>query len=78
MYLASAAATSLIDISVVGDLYTYPIDMELDEAAPQDAWERAAELIHEHYSAGTSRDRPTTRPWKDLDPLSGSRIGANL
>ncbi len=69
VYLASAAATSLIDISVVGDLYTYPIDMELDEAAPQDAWERAAELIHEHYSAGTSRDRPTTRPWKDLDPF---------
>lgn len=67
LYLPSEAATSLIDISIVGDLYTYPIDMELDADAPQDVWERAAELIHEHYSAGRPRDKPTTRIWKDLD-----------
>src|ERR1700730_12385686 len=33
----------------------------------QDVLERAAELIHEHYSAGTKRDKPSTRPWKYLD-----------
>lgn len=69
VYSASEGATSLIDISIVGELFTYPIDMELDEGAPQDAWERAAELIHEHYSAGRPRDRPTTQIWKDLDPF---------
>ena len=69
VYLASAAATSLVDISIVGQLFSFPIDMELDADAPQDVWERAAELIHEHYSAGTKRDKPTTRPWKNLDPF---------
>jgi hypothetical protein len=69
VYLASGAATSLMDISIVGDLYTYPIDMELDADAPQDVWERAAELIHEHFSAGRPRDEPTARMWKDLDPF---------
>ena len=69
VYSASDAATSLIDISIVGELFTFPIDMELDEDSPQDTWERAAELIHEHYSAGGPRDRPTTRSWKDLDPF---------
>jgi hypothetical protein len=67
VYLASGAATSLVDISIVGELFSFPIDMELDVDAPQDVWERAAELIHEHYSAGTKRDKPSTRPWKYLD-----------
>ncbi len=67
VYVASGAATSLVDISIVGELFSFPIDMELDSDAPQDVWERAAELIHEHYSAGTKRDTPSTRPWKNLD-----------
>ncbi|MGV0790207.1 RyR domain-containing protein [Mycolicibacterium sp. XJ1819] len=69
IYLAATAATSLIDVSIVGELFTFPIDMEFETDAPQDVWERAAELIHEHYSAGTARDKPSTKPWKDLDPF---------
>lgn len=69
VYSASRTATSLIDMSIVGALYTFPIDMELDAGAPQDVWERAAELIHEHYSADKPRDKPTTRYWKELDPF---------
>lgn len=68
VYAASAASTSL-DLSVVGRLYSFPIDMELDVDAPQDVWERAAELIHEQYSSGTERSTPATRPWKELDPF---------
>jgi hypothetical protein len=69
VYLASAASTSLVDISIVGHLYSCPINLELDPDAPQDVWERAAELIHEQYSSGTARDTPATRPWQDLDPF---------
>ena len=68
VYSASAASTSL-DLSIVGRLYSFPIDMELDADAPQDVWERAAELIHEHYSSGTQRNTPATRPWKELSPF---------
>lgn len=69
IYLASRAATALLDMSIVGHLFSFPINMELDPDAPQDVWERAAELIHEHYSSGTKRDKPSTRPWKELDPF---------
>ncbi|KRE25490.1 hypothetical protein ASG82_18185 [Mycobacterium sp. Soil538] len=69
VYLASATSTALADISIVGQLYSFPINMELDPDAPQDVWERAAELVHEHYSSGTARTTPATKPWKELDPL---------
>ena len=69
VYLASAVATSLVDFSIVGRLYGFPINMELEKGAPQDVWERAAELIHEHFSAGRDRTKRTARPWKDLDPF---------
>jgi hypothetical protein len=26
-------------------------------------------LVHEHYSSGTARSTPTTKPWKELDPF---------
>lgn len=68
VYSASAVSRSL-GFSIVGHLYSFPINMELDADAPQDVWERAAELIHEHYSAGTQRNTPATRPWKELDPF---------
>lgn len=68
VYSASSVSTSL-GLSVVGHLYSFPINMELDADAPQDVWERAAELIHEHYTSGTQRNTPTTRRWKDLDPF---------
>ncbi|MDA2891255.1 hypothetical protein PDG61_10055 [Mycolicibacterium sp. BiH015] len=66
VYAASAASASL-DLSIVGRLYNFPIDMEIDPDAPQDVWERAAELIHEQYSSGTNRDTPATKPWNELD-----------
>lgn len=69
VYLASATSTALADISIVGQLYSFPVNMELDPDAPQDVWERAAELIHEHYSSGTSRTTHATKPWKELDPF---------
>lgn len=69
VYLASATSMALADISIVGQLFSFPINMELDPDAPQDVWERAAELVHEHYSSGTARTTPATRPWKELDPL---------
>lgn len=68
VYSASAASTSLA-FTNVGHLYSFPINMDLDADAPQDVWERAAELIHEHYSSGTQRDTPATRPWSELDPF---------
>lgn len=69
IYQASAVAETLTNTSVIGHLYTYPITMELDHDAPQDVWERAAELIHEVYSKTTERDTPTTEAWKDLHPF---------
>ena len=69
IYQASSTAALLADFSIVGRLYPFPINMELDDDAPQDVWERAAELIHEHYSAGRDRSEWTARPWKCLDPF---------
>ena len=69
VYMASAVTRSLVNFSIVGRLYGFPINMELERDAPQDAWERAAELIHEHYSSGRDRTRRNARPWKDLDPF---------
>jgi hypothetical protein len=70
VYLASAVTKSFVDFSIFGHLYAFPVNMELDADAPQDVWERAAELIHEHYSSGTDRTSRATRPWKDLDPFT--------
>jgi hypothetical protein len=69
MYAASTSSTSLVGDSIVGHLFGFPINMELGEHAPQDVWERAAELIHEHYSSGKDRTRPPARPWSELDPF---------
>jgi hypothetical protein len=66
VYLASAASTSLVDFSIVGRLYNFPVSLELKSDAPQDVWERAAELIHEHYSVETDRANPACRPWAEL------------
>ncbi|WP_445168504.1 hypothetical protein ACTXG7_03690 [Mycolicibacterium sp. Dal123E01] len=69
VYAASATSKSLVDFSIVGHLYSFPIDMELTAGAPQDVWERAAELIHELYCSGTPRNTPATRPWQNLHPF---------
>jgi hypothetical protein len=66
VYLASNASTSLVDFSIVGRLYNFPISLEPDADAPQDVWERAAELIHELYSDQTDRTQSARHPWKEL------------
>jgi RyR domain len=66
VYLATTATTSLIDFSIVGRLYNFPVSLQLDTEAPQDVWERAAELIHELYCAETDRTLPARRPWPEL------------
>lgn len=67
VYPASVASMSLVDVSIVGHLYNFPIDMELDPDAPQDVWERAAELIHESWRAKADPDNPANVPFKELD-----------
>ncbi|MDT5092110.1 MAG: hypothetical protein QOH60_1473 [Mycobacterium sp.] len=66
VYAVSAVSSALADFSIVGHLYSFPVNMELERSAPQDVWERAAELVHEHFSAGRDRTKPSTRPWPQL------------
>ena len=70
VYVASAVSTALVDYSLVGHLYGFPINMELDEDAPQDVWERAAELIHGHYSRGRIELDPPRDPGRNLSRSS--------
>jgi hypothetical protein len=69
VYVASSVSTSLVDLAIVGQLYNFPINMELDKHAPQDVWERAAELIHENFSAKKDRTKRNAKPWAELDPF---------
>ena len=69
IYQASNSTAALPEATIVGKLYPFPINMDLDENAPQDAWERAAELIHERYSADSDRETWIARRWCDLDPF---------
>jgi hypothetical protein len=66
VYAVSAVSSALADFAIVGHLYSFPINMELEHSAPQDVWERAAELVHEHFSAGRDRTKPAARPWAEL------------
>ena len=72
VYKASPTAAAVADFSIIGRLYTFPINMDLDVDAPQDVWERAAKLIHEYYIRGITDDKertPATQHWEDLDPF---------
>ncbi|WP_141216470.1 hypothetical protein [Rhodococcus sp. 14-2483-1-1] len=69
IYQASSSTAALPESTIVGRLYPFPINMDLASSAPQDVWERAAELIHEHYSAETDRDTWSTEEWAHLDPF---------
>lgn len=60
-------ASGLERSPVMGKLHTYSITMKMLEGRAQDAWERAARLIHEHYSAG--RTNSAAVPWEDLPPF---------
>lgn len=74
VYQATEATSTLSDSSTVGRLYPFPISMALDEDVPQDAWERAAELIHEAYRAnnkaqGWPISKEVDHDWAKLPPI---------
>lgn len=54
-------------LSLVGKLRTYRLSMDLPEGQAQDAWERAARLIHDRYAAEAGHRSAGTRPWAELD-----------
>lgn len=58
------------DPAIVGRLRTYGLALDVPEGQAQDAWERAARLIHERYvaSLGPQAARsPARLPWDRLD-----------
>ncbi|OBI28050.1 hypothetical protein [Mycobacterium sp. E2238] len=69
---ASDLNTSISDdsIQVVGRLQSYSLVLDTQEGQAQDAWERAARLIHERYvstiDAAAPRS-PATMPWAELN-----------
>ncbi|WP_102419529.1 hypothetical protein [Mycobacterium sp. 4858] len=69
---ASDLNTNLADdtIQVVGRLQSYSLVLDSREGRVQDAWERAARLIHERYVStidpGGPRS-PAAMPWADLN-----------
>ena len=69
---ASDLNTSLNDdsIQVVGRMQSYSLVLDTREGQVQDAWERAARLIHERYVATIDPSwpkGPASVPWAELD-----------
>jgi hypothetical protein len=54
-------------LPLVGQLRTYRLSMDMPEGQAQDAWERAARLIHDRYAAEATHRTPATMPWDELD-----------
>jgi hypothetical protein len=57
-------------VPIVGRLQTYRLALDMPAGQAQDAWERAARLIHERYVAAIgpeSHRSPATLPWAQLD-----------
>jgi hypothetical protein len=57
-------------VQVVGLLQSYSLELDTREGQVQDAWERAARLIHERYVATIdpqSPRSPATMPWAQLN-----------
>jgi hypothetical protein len=56
-------------LAIVGGLRTYGLALDVPEGQAQDAWERAARLIHEHHRhAGPAVTAfPARLPWAQLD-----------
>lgn len=56
---------------IVGQLRTFGLGMDLPAGMAQDAWERAARLIHERFAddfaAENGHRTPATQPWARLD-----------
>jgi hypothetical protein len=56
-------------IQVVGSLQSYSLVLDSQEGQVQDAWERAARLIHERYVATLDPEAPRSpaaKPWPEL------------
>ncbi|SOX56098.1 hypothetical protein MAAFP003_4798 [Mycobacterium ahvazicum] len=69
---ASDLNTSITDdsIQVVGRLQSYSLVLDTQEGQVQDAWERAARLIHERYVATIDPSwtrGPASVPWAELN-----------
>ncbi|OBF03954.1 hypothetical protein A5730_19110 [Mycobacterium sp. ACS4054] len=69
---ASDLNTSISDdsIQVVGRLQSYSLVLDTQEGQVQDAWERAARLIHERYVSTIDPDAPRSpaaMPWSELN-----------
>jgi hypothetical protein len=54
-------------LSIVGRLRTYRLSMDMPGGQAQDAWERAAQLIHDRYAAEAEHRSAATVPWAELD-----------
>lgn len=58
-------------VPIVGQLRSFTLAMDLPAGAAQDAWERAAMLIHEHYAdafaAQHGHRTDAMQPWAELD-----------
>ena len=61
------ARTLQESVPIVGRLQTYRLSMDIPEGQAQDAWERAAMLIHQRYAAETDDSNPALAPWAQLD-----------
>ncbi len=64
-------------IQVVGSLQSYSLVMDTREGLVQDAWERAARLIHERYVATLDPDAPRSPAAMPWDQLSEFYRGSN-
>lgn len=72
IYASSSSTQTLPETSIVSRIFPFPITMNFAPGAPQDAWERAAELIHEAYRVNMRANNfpiadDVDRPWLDLD-----------
>ena len=68
IFMGNPVARALQDaVPIVGQLQTYRLAMDIPSSQAQDAWERAAMLIHERYASQTNRSSPADAPWAQLD-----------
>jgi hypothetical protein len=68
IFAGDPAARTLQDtVPIVGQLRAYRLAMDIPSSQAQDAWERAAMLIHERYASQTDRKSPSEAPWDQLD-----------
>jgi hypothetical protein len=54
------------ELFLMGRMRTFHLSMDLPVGQAQDAWERAARLIHSRYAA-TAPAGESTKPWDELD-----------